>query len=143
MSKNEKDVNVTSQAQGAQTKNSAQAENKTEQKSVEKKSITDLQKELAERLQELNYKKKLADNREKFLHVDASLRELQKELKSEEKTGVFETSNSRIIFQGMKNGYRNEDLFSISNVTLIFKFIEFLRSEIKVKVEEIEAEIVF
>jgi hypothetical protein len=115
----------------------------TEIKQGEKKSVSDLQQELAKRLQELNYKKKLADNRERFLQTDNHLSDLQKELKGEEKTGVFDTQNAKIVFQGLKNGYRGEDLFSISNVTMVLKFIDFLRNEISGKVKEIETELIF
>jgi hypothetical protein len=116
---------LVSTAQSAQNQNAVSTAQKTETKSVEKKSITDLKKELAVRLQELNYKKKLADNREKFLQTDENLLNLQKELKNEEKTGAFEAQSAKIVFQGAKGGYRHEDLFAISNVTMILKFIDF------------------
>jgi hypothetical protein len=140
--KENKGTNVPA-AQIAQPEKKVTQVTEPETKQGEKKSITDLQKELAVRLQELNYKKKLADNRERFLQTDSSLSELQKELRNDEKTGAFDTQNAKIVFQGMKSGYRSEDLFSISNVTMILKFIGFLRNEISVKVKEIETELIF
>ncbi|MDR1553360.1 MAG: hypothetical protein LBS69_07860 [Prevotellaceae bacterium] len=108
------------------------------------KSITDLQKELAERLKELNYKKKLADHREIFLQTDANLKEFQKDLTAQCKAGAFEAQTARITFKGRgKDNYRDEDIFSISNVGLIVKFIDFLRQEIKTKINEIETELIY
>jgi hypothetical protein len=131
-------------AQTAQTKNvTAVTDTAAAPKVDEKKSITDLQKELAKRLQELSYKKKLADNREKFLQADKNLSDFQKELTNEDKAGIFDAQSAKIVFQSLKNGYRGDDLFAISNVTMILKFIAFLRSEILEKIKEIEAELVF
>ncbi|MDR2065439.1 MAG: hypothetical protein LBP85_07015 [Prevotellaceae bacterium] len=139
--KENKGTNIPT-AQSAQENVTAVA--KTAAKVETKKSITDLQKELEERLKELNYKKKLADHREIFIGTDRNLQEFQKELKEQEKAGTFETQTARITFKGKsKDGYREDEIFAISNVSLIVKFIEFLRQEIKTKINEIETELIF
>lgn len=138
----EKDVKIASAAQEVQRQNAETTTAKNETHTSEKKSIADLKQELAARLQELNHMKKLADNREKFLNTDKDLLNLYRELQNEEKTGAFDAQGAKIILQGMKNGYRNEDLFSVSNVGLILKFVEFMRNEISEKVKAIETELV-
>ena len=113
-------------------------------KAETKKSIADLKSELESRLQELNHKKKLADNRQTFLATDEDLATFEKELKKQQKEGHFETQTAKVTFKGRtKDGYRDEEVFSVSNVALIYKFIEVLRKEIEVKVKEIETELIF
>jgi hypothetical protein len=99
---------------------------------------------LAERLKELHRKKQLADNREVFLETDKQMESFLSELKSQEKTGHFETAAAKIVFKGKgQNGYSLDEVFAISNVTLICKFIDVLRQEIAEKVQVIESELIF
>ena len=129
-------------AQGAQTPTAATAATQPTNKKVEsKKSVAE---ELAERLQELKYKKQLADNREVFLETYKLLHASQKELKTQDKAGHFETTTARIVFKSHgKSGYSQDEIFAISNVALIGKFLDVLRQEIAQKVREIEAELIF
>jgi hypothetical protein len=130
-------------AQGAQTQPAANAATQpaTTTKADSKKSLAE---ELAERLQELKRKKQLADNREVFLETDKQLKEFQKELQTQEKAGNFETPAAKLVFKGQgKNGYSLDEVFAISNVALICKFIDMLRTEIAGKVQKIEAELIF
>jgi hypothetical protein len=142
MSEKTKGTNVPA-AQGAQTQTAANAATQpaTTTKAEVKKSLAE---ELAERLQELKHKKHLADNREVFLETEKQLQAFQKELKKQEKEGHFETAAAKIAFKGQgKNAYNLDEIFAISNIALIGKFIDVLRQEIAQKVQEIETELIF
>jgi hypothetical protein len=129
-------------APGAQNQNAASAASKPATPKAESKKT--LAEELAERLQELTRKKQLADNREVFLGTDKQLQVFHTGLVTAAKAGHFETPAAKIVFRGQgKNGYNVDDIFAISNVALICKFIDILRQEIAAKVQEIEAELIF
>jgi hypothetical protein len=142
MSEKTKGANVPV-AQDAQTKTAANAATQpaTMIKAESKKSVAE---ELAERLKELKHKKQLADNRELFLETEKQLQVFQKDLQTQEKEGHFETPAAKLVFKGQgKNNYSLDEVFAISNVALICKFIGVLRQEIAGKVQEIEAELIF
>jgi hypothetical protein len=141
MSEKTKGANVPV-AQDAQTKTAANAATQpaTTTKAESKKSLTE---ELAERLQELKHKKQLADNREVFLETDKQLQAFQKELRKQEKEGHFEAAAAKIVFKGQGKNYGLDEVFAISNVALICKFIDVLHQEIAAKVQEIETELIF
>jgi hypothetical protein len=136
MNEKKNDVNTTSTAKIAETKKVVATG------AAEIKSIDDLKNELAKRLLKLSNLKKKADNRERFLKTDENLQNLQTDLKSEEKIS-FESKNTKIVFKATTDNYHFDELFSISNVSMILKFVDFLRNEIKIKVEEIEKELIF
>ena len=130
-------------APSAQTTTAATAATQpaTTTKAVSKKTVAE---ELAVRLRELTYKKQLADNREVFLNTDKLLQKSQEDLKTQEKEGLFETTTARLVFKSHgKTGYSQDEIFAISNIALIFKFLDVLRQEIAQKVQEIETELIF
>jgi hypothetical protein len=130
-------------AQGAQNQIAANAATQPAA-TTNAESKKPLAEELEERLRELKRKKQLADNREVFLETDKHLKEFQKELRTQEKAGHFETPAAKLVFKGQgKNAYSLDEIFAISNVALICKFIGELRQEIAGKVQEIEAELIF
>lgn len=107
----------------AQTAEQLQAE-------IEKK-----QKELQAKLQELEEKQRLNGNRSKFIETLDNLAEFETSLKD---IDTFETSIFRVKFCGVENGYRENDLFSVSNTAILLDLIGFMRERINIKVAEIE-----
>jgi hypothetical protein len=146
MSKEIKGTNVPV-AQSAQTKTAAPAAKQTGSaitKADEKKSMEDLQEELHRRLEELKRKQTLASHRERFLQTAEALKKYGSELKEEQTAGHFDTQNARITFQGKgKSNYQLDEIFAISNVTLIAKFVEVLFAEVSAKIQELEHELIF
>jgi exonuclease VII large subunit len=130
-------------AQSAQTPTAATAamQPANTKKAERKKSVAE---ELEERLRELTYKKQLADNREVFLNTDKLLQKSQEDLKTQETEGLFETTTARLVFKSHgKTGYSQDEVFAISNIALICKFLDVLRQEIAQKIQDIEAELIF
>ena len=103
------------------------------QAEIEKK-----QKELQKKLQELEEKQKLNNNRSKFIETLDNLAEYEKEL---QEVDSFETNIFRVKFFAVENGYRESDIFSVSNVSVLLDLIEFMRERIKIKVADIEQQL--
>lgn len=103
------------------------------QTEIEKK-----QKELQKKLQELDAKQKLNSNRSKFLETLDSLADFKDKL---EEVNSFETNIFRVKFCSVENGYRENDLFSVSNVGVLLDLIDFMSDRINVKVAEIEQQL--
>lgn len=103
------------------------------QAEIEKK-----QKELQKKLQELEEKQKLNNNRSKFIETLDNLAEYEKEL---QEVDSFETNIFRVKFFAVENGYRENDIFSVSNVSVLLDLIEFMRERIKIKVADIEQQL--
>ena len=97
--------------------------------------IAKKQKELQQKLQELEAKQRLNSNRSKFLETLDNLDEFKGKL---EEMDSFETNIFRVKFCSVENGYRENDLFSVSNVAVLLDLIEFMRERINIKVSEIE-----
>lgn len=103
------------------------------QAEIEKK-----QKELQKKLQELEEKQKLNNNRSKFIETLDNLAEYEKQL---QEVDSFETNIFRVKFFAVENGYRENDIFSVSNVSVLLDLIEFMRERIKIKVADIEQQL--
>lgn len=100
--------------------------------------IAKKQKELQQKLQELEAKQKLNSNRSKFLETLDNLGEFKDKL---DEMDSFETNIFRVKFCSVENGYRENDLFSVSNVSVLLDLIDFMRKRINVKVSEIEQQL--
>ena len=103
------------------------------QAEIEKK-----QKELQKKLQELEEKQKLNSNRSKFIETLDSLAQYERDLRE---VDSFETNIFRVKFFAVENGYRENDIFSVSNVSVLLDLIEFMRERIKIKVADIEQQL--
>ncbi len=103
------------------------------QAEIEKK-----QKELQKKLQELEEKQKLNNNRSKFIETLDSLAQYERDLRE---VDSFETNIFRVKFFAVENGYRESDIFSVSNVSVLLDLIEFMRERIKIKVADIEQQL--
>lgn len=103
------------------------------QAEIEKK-----QRELQKKLQELEEKQKLNNNRSKFIETLDNLAEYEKQL---QEVDSFETNIFRVKFFAVENGYRESDIFSVSNVSVLLDLIEFMRERIKIKVADIEQQL--
>ena len=103
------------------------------QAEIEKK-----QKELQKKLQELEEKQKLNNNRSKFIETLDSLAQYERDLRE---VDSFETNIFRVKFFAVENGYRENDIFSVSNVSVLLDLIEFMRERIKIKVADIEQQL--
>lgn len=113
---------------------------KTETQTAEQlqAEIAKKQKELQSKLQELEEKQKLNNNRSKFIETLDSLAEFEKSLQEKD---TFETNVFRVKFCGVENGYRENDLFSVSNTAVLLDLIGFMRERINIKVAEIEQQL--
>lgn len=100
--------------------------------------IAKKQKELQSKLQELEEKQKLNNNRSKFIETLDNLAEFEKSLQEKD---TFETNVFRVKFCGVENGYRENDLFSVSNTSVLLDLIGFMRERINTKVAEIEQQL--
>lgn len=112
----------------AQTKTAEEMQKEIEQKS----------KELQKCLQELQRKQKLSDNRTVFLHVLDQLEGAENRLKEEE---GFDSNQVKVKFIDVMN-YRNDEVFSIGNKSIILDFIIFTREKINARIAEIEKQLV-
>ena len=90
--------------------------------------------ELQKKLQELEAKQKLNRNRSKFIETLDNLAEFEEKLNVDDS---FETGLFRIKFCSIQN-YRENDLFSVSNTSVLLDLIAFMRERIKNKVSDIE-----
>ena len=119
-----------------ETKEQAQEQPQTaEQLQAE---IDKKQRELQKKLQELEEKQKLNNNRSKFIETLDNLAEYEKQL---QEVDSFETNIFRVKFFAVENGYRESDIFSVSNVSVLLDLIEFMRERIKIKVADIEQQL--
>lgn len=122
----------TAKAAKEQPKEQAQTAEQLQEEIVKK------QKELQMKLQELEAKQKLNSNRSKFLETLDNLGEFKDKL---DEMDSFETNIFRVKFCSVENGYRENDLFSVSNVSVLLDLIDFMRKRINVKVAEIEQQL--
>lgn len=113
----------------------AQMEAAERQREIEAK-----QKELQKCLKELERKKKLSDNRARFIETLDQLEEAEKLINPED----FETKRMKLTLQEISDSGYSRDGFStsISNSGLILEFIAMLREKVHAKIAEIETELV-
>lgn len=114
------------------------AKNKIKEADELKKEIEQRTTELQKCLAELERKKKLSENRVKFIDVMDKLEKAEDELSQEED---FNTGLYKLKFCN-GNSYRDDDAFSINNRLIIVEFIHFIRGKITEKVQEIEAQLI-
>ena len=126
-------------------------EKDTEMKVVEQQSVANalekkateielLKKQLEEQLNKIAHKNEIANNREVFLEKKKALLNTERHLKKED---TFEARDIKISFTYPSQNSRYEgESFSISNRSLILKFIGHLIFEIDTKVKEIENELI-
>lgn len=128
---------ATAQKQG---KEEAKTEKTEELKTAEQlQAEIDLRTaELQTKLQELEEKQKLNRNRSKFIETLDQLAKFEKEIMEKD---TFETNIFRVKFCGVENNYRENDLFSVSNVSILLDLIGFMRERINLKVVEIEQQL--
>lgn len=98
------------------------------------------QKELQNCLKELERKKKLSDNRTKFVETLDQLEEAEKLLNPED----FETKRMKLqLIEMSESGYSRDGLsISISNSSLILDFVAMLKEKVAAKISEIETELI-
>ena len=106
-------------------------------------TFEEMQALLNAEIERVNHKNALTKKRKNFVNCLESLTEYTEKLQDETE---FETTDGKITFQlvGAENfnsRNRYDDSFSITNTALIIKFSEFLADEIKIKIAELEAEI--
>ena len=113
----------------------AQMEAAERQREIEAK-----QKELQNCLKELERKKKLSDNRARFIETLDQLEEAEKLINPED----FETQRMKLTLQEISDSGYSRDGFStsISNSGLILDFIAMLKEKVTQKIEELETELV-
>jgi hypothetical protein len=113
----------------------AQMEAAERQREIEAK-----QKELQNCLKELERKKKLSDNRARFIETLDQLEEAEKLINPED----FETKRMKLTLQEISDSGYSRDGFStsISNSGLILDFIAMLKEKVTQKIEELETELV-
>ena len=113
----------------------AQMEAAERQREIEAK-----QKELQNCLKELERKKKLSDNRAKFIETLDQLEEAEKLINPDD----FETKRLKLsLHEVSDNGYSRDGFStSISNSSLILDFIAMLKKKVSEKIEELETELV-
>ena len=113
-----------------------------ERETPKAETIEELQKRLDAELARLNYKRQLANNREKFIKSMASLKQYTNELKNENE---FETQSGKLTFQILGTDRFNNpnfvDTFAISNTDLIGQFCNMLLSEMQKKKLALEKEL--
>lgn len=89
-------------------------------------------------LSELNRKQELSEHRSTFIEVLDSLENAEDRLLQEEdfNSGIF-----KLKF-GEYQGYRDEDIFSIGNRSIIIEFIRFTHGKVTEKIREIEQQLI-
>ena len=113
----------------------AQIEARERQREIEAK-----QKELQNCLKELERKKKLSDNRARFIETLDQLEEAEKLINPDD----FETKRLKLSLHEVSDSGYSRDGFStsISNSSLILDFIAMLKEKVSQKIEELETELV-
>lgn len=102
------------------------------------KEIEAKQKELEKCLADLERKKQLSTNRQKFLSTDGNLLKVLEVLNTDE----FETPHFKLRLLSSESRYNEPDVASISNTDLIKEFVLMLREKIATKIVEIENELI-
>lgn len=122
-----------------ETKDVAKSTEVTQEKTITE-SIEELKNKLEAQLKVVERKNELAGNRERFISTKKELERVKNYLRKEM---VFESNYVSVIFKApTANDNYSRELFSITNKSLLNKFIEVLNLEIDNKVKEIEAEII-
>ena len=118
-----------------ETFEAAQIEAAERQREIEAK-----QKELQNCLKELERKKRLSDNRAKFIETLDQLEEAEKLINPDD----FETKRLKLSLHEVSDSGYSRDGFStsISNSNLILDFIAMLKEKVCQKIEELETELV-
>jgi len=105
-------------------------------------TFEELQKLLDTELARLNYKKRLAQQRETFINSMGSLQLYIEELATENE---FETQSGKITFKVLGTDRYDHpnfiETFTISNTDIIRKFCDLLFSEMKQKKTELETQL--
>lgn len=96
------------------------------------------QKELEKCLADLERKKQLSTNRQKFLSTDENLLKVLEVLETDD----FETPHFKLKLLNVESSYKDIELTSISNTDLIKEFVLMLREKIASKIVEIENELI-
>ena len=96
------------------------------------------QKELEKCLADLERKKQLSTNRQKFLSTDENLLKVLEVLETDD----FETPHFKLKLLNVESSYKDIELTSISNTDLIKEFVLMLREKIATKIVEIENELI-
>lgn len=131
----------------ATVKNPAKNEAKPEAqpKKAPEKTPEELQKEIQQRteelqkcLQELQRKQKLSEHRTLFLNVLDQLAASENRLNEEE---GFNSQQIKVKFVDTAN-YRDSEVFTIGNKSIILDFIIFTREKINARIAEIEKQLV-
>lgn len=102
------------------------------------KEIEAKQKELEKCLADLERKKQLSTNRQKFLSTDGNLLKVLEVLETDD----FETPHFKLKLLNVESSYKDIELTSISNTDLIVEFVNMLREKIATKIVEIETELI-
>ena len=113
-----------------------------ETETAKKQTFEELQKLLDTELARLNYKKRLAQQRETFINSMGSLQLYIETLASENE---FETQSGKITFKVLGTDRYDHpnfiETFTISNTDIISKFCNILLSEMKEKKTELETQL--
>lgn len=97
-------------------------------------------KQLQAALSELTRKKELNEHRTQFLETLEKLDGVEEALERED---GFTATCCKLTFRSVTDSYgRGDDLFSIGQSCLMKEFITFIRAKIRVKVDDIEAELI-
>ncbi|MDL2312444.1 hypothetical protein LJC68_06165 [Bacteroidales bacterium OttesenSCG-928-B11] len=112
-------------------------------KAPETATVEELQKRLNAEIERLHQKNKLAKKRSALVECHAEMVDYSESIKEEKE---FETASGKIVFQMFENDEKYSranynDRFTITNTALIVKFIEMLIGEVKIKIEELETQL--
>lgn len=102
------------------------------------KEIKQRTEELQKCLQELQRKQELSTHRTVFIETLDQLAEAEKRLNDEEE---FDSRQIKVKFVDYYN-YRETEVFTIGNKSIIKDFIEFTREKIKIRIADIEQQLV-
>lgn len=94
--------------------------------------------ELQKCLAILERKKQLSSNRTSFICTLDNLNAAEESLNCEE---LFESKSYKLRFAEVSS-YNSNDIFSISNTSILLEFVAFMRSRIMNKISEIESELI-
>ncbi len=135
MEKNVKNNESKNEVKNPVNNEAAEATKKAEQL---QKEIQQRTEELQKCLQELQRKQKLSEHRTIFINVLDQLASAEARLNEEED---FDSSRIKVKFINLDN-YRDNEVFSIGNKSIIQDFITFTREKIKNRITEIEKQLV-
>ncbi len=100
--------------------------------------IDEQMKRLQDCLKNLEYKKRLSENRAAFIEALDKLEEAGVKLAEEE---TFDTKNYRLSFEEKRN-YREEEIFGISTSFILQEFVKFMAEKVREKIKEIELSLI-